>query len=173
MVQLDPSTGFILSLQWLDGWVTEKVTVNVSGVEEKMSCRRKYTAKITVYPWINASVSQHQSKAPMCCYPNAVIASPWRLRLRWGSLSAVEVELPKASSGNSRSALQQVICLWWRCSLAGWHPLSVSRRDSEGSKQIIQASETACKTSSDSRFQVSASWHVTRGALCNWPVKYL
>lgn len=30
---------------------------------------------------------------------------------------------------------QEVICLWWRCQ-AGWHPLSVTCRDSEGSKQI-------------------------------------
>lgn len=34
------------------------------------------------------------------------------------------------------SELQEVICLWWRCSQAGWHPLSVTCRDSEGSKQI-------------------------------------
>lgn len=31
---------------------------------------------------------------------------------------------------------QEVICLWWRCSQARWHPLSVTCRDSEGSKQI-------------------------------------
>lgn len=39
-------------------------------------------------------------------------------------------------SGVRHSALQPVICLWWRCSEAGWHQLSVIHSDSEGSEQI-------------------------------------
>lgn len=40
------------------------------------------------------------------------------------------------TSAVRHSELRQVIRLWWRCSQAGWHLLSVTHRDSEGSKQI-------------------------------------
>lgn len=78
------------------------------------------------------------------------------------------------TSAVRHSELQQLICLWWRCSQAGWHLLSVTRWDSEGSKQI-----TFSHLRQHVKLHLIASSRplnhdmLQEEHFVNWPVKYL
>lgn len=66
----------------------------------------------------------------------------------------IRAALPSAASALPRVSLCQGICQTCRCSRAGWHQLSVTRKSQRGIKtNHYQPSETACKPPSDSSSQ--------------------